>query len=69
MRINAIVEPMKYNEHREINEKNEHNGKQNSNTIQVPFSEVLKRVKGDLYLKSNVKRVNQLKYPLTLITY
>ena len=45
LRINAIVEPTKYNEHREFNEKDEHIRKQYNNNIKVPFSEVLKNVK------------------------
>jgi len=61
MKINAAVEPMKYNEHRGFNDseyrdfKNmiEHNGKQN-NDENVSFSEILKqvkRVKKHLYSK------------------
>jgi hypothetical protein len=46
MRINAIVEPMKYNEHGGFNDTSEHNKKQNNNNENVPFSEVLKQANG-----------------------
>ena len=45
MRINPIVEPMKYNKHRRFNDASVHNKKQNNNNNNVSFSEVLKRTK------------------------
>ena len=54
MRINTIMKTMKCNEHREFDDKGEHNRKQNSDNVKVPFSEILKRVKRVkeyLYLK------------------
>jgi anti-sigma28 factor (negative regulator of flagellin synthesis) len=45
VRINEVVGPMKYNEHRGFNDTSEHNKKQNNSNENVSFSEVLKRVK------------------------
>jgi hypothetical protein len=46
MRINAIVEPMKYNEHGRFDDTSEHSKKQNNTNENVPFSEVLKQANG-----------------------
>jgi hypothetical protein len=59
MRINAVLEPLKYNEHRKFNDKSEHNTKQNNNNVNVSFKEILKQAKRDLYLQNNVSIVNK----------
>lgn len=54
MRINAVVEPMKYNEHREFNDTTEHNEKSNKDNEDATFFEILKqtiKVKEYLYSK------------------
>ena len=44
MRINAIVEPMKYNEQTRSNNTIERNKKQDNKSENISFSEVLKQV-------------------------
>ena len=62
MRINIVVGPMKYNEHRGYNDSEHrgrnntsvHNGKQNNDNMKMTFSEILKQaktVKNNLYSK------------------
>jgi hypothetical protein len=53
VRINIVVGPMKYNEHRGFNDSEHrggtntsvHNGKQDNENLKMTFSEILKQVK------------------------
>lgn len=59
MRIKAIVEPFKYNEHKKFNDTSEYKTKQNNNNVKVSFYEILKQAKRDLNLQNNVRTENQ----------
>jgi len=49
MRINAIVEPMKYNGQREYNNNSVYNlAKRNNNDEKESFSKIFDRVKGNI---------------------
>jgi hypothetical protein len=60
MRINAVVEPHKYKEHRKFNDTSEYNTKQSNSNTKVSFSEVLQQARRNLYSQNNVRLVNQL---------
>lgn len=59
MRIKAIVEPFKYNEHKKFNDTSEYKTKQNDNNVKVSFYEILKQAKRELYLQNNARTANQ----------
>lgn len=52
MRIKAIVEPFKYNEHKKFNDTSEYKTKQNDNNVKVSFYEILKQAKESYIYKT-----------------
>ncbi|WP_238882882.1 hypothetical protein [Clostridium sp. YIM B02551] len=60
MRINAVVESLRYSEQRKFNDSSQYNTKQNNNNSKVSFSEILNQAIGSLYLPNNTRRVNKL---------